>query len=213
MPLLKIAIVEDKASIREDLTRYLNDAPGFRCVCACASAEQALQEIPGYLPDVVLLDIRLPGMSGVECAGRLKKILPTVPIIMLTVYDENDLIFEALKAGASGYLLKRTPPARILEAIVEVHQGGAPMTSEIARKVVDSFIRPPTSPLTREAALTPQEERILDLFCKGYVAKEVAERLGISYQTARTHQKNIYAKLHVRTQTEAVLAFMQSRKS
>jgi len=210
--MLKIAIVEDKPSIREELSQYIDNAPGFRCACACSSAEEGLIRIPQVLPDVILLDIRLPGMSGVECARRLKQILPTVPIMMLTVYDEGDLIFEALKAGANGYLLKRTPPAKILEAIVDVHQGGSPMTSEIARKVVDSFRRPVESPVAREAALTPQEERVLALFCEGCVTKEVADRLGITYQTARTHQKNIYAKLHVRSQTEAVLAYMDAKR-
>ena len=142
---ISVAIVEDNPEVRRNLSRYIGGAPGFRCACACASAEEALRVIPQSPPDVVLMDIQLPRMSGITCTASLKKTLPSVPVMMLTVYEDTDAIFNALKAGASGYLLKRSDPAQVLEALTELHHGGAPMTGEIARKVIDSFHRTRTA--------------------------------------------------------------------
>ncbi|MBI5388423.1 MAG: response regulator transcription factor [Verrucomicrobia bacterium] len=204
---IAVAIVEDNAEIRRNLSRYIGEAPGFRCACACGSAEEALRVIPKAQPDVVLMDIRLPGMSGIACTASLKEALPTVPVMMLTVYEDNDAIFNALKAGASGYLLKRSAPEKILEAITELHRGGAPMTSEIARKVIASFYRtkPEQHPQDR---LTAREREILEDLAKGYVTKEIADRLGVSYDTIRYHLKHIYDKLHVHSRTEAVIKYL-----
>jgi DNA-binding NarL/FixJ family response regulator len=201
---ISVAIVEDNPEIRRNLSRYIDEAPGFRCACACASGEEALRVIPQLPPDVVLMDIQMPGMSGIACTASLKEKLPSVPVMMLTVYDDNDAIFNALKAGASGYLLKRSAPAKLLESIKELHRGGAPMTSEIARKVIRSFhhAKPPGHPQDK---LTAREQEILERLAKGYVAKEIADQLAITYATVRFHLRNIYDKLHVHTRTEAVL--------
>lgn len=204
---IAVAIVEDNPEVRHNLTRYIDEAPGFRCACACASAEEALRVIPKSPPDVVLMDIQLPGMSGIACTVALKQALPTLPVMMLTVYEDNDAIFRALKAGASGYLLKRSAPAKLLDAITELHRGGAPMTSEIARKVIESFhlARIIEHPADK---LTAREEEILDWLAKGYVTKEIADKLGVSYDTIRYHLKHIYDKLHVRSRTEAVIKYL-----
>ncbi len=204
---IAVAIVEDNPEIRRNLSRYIDEAPGFRCACACASGEEALRVIPQTPPDVVLMDIQMPGVSGIACTASLKKLLPSVPVMMLTVYEDNDAIFNALKAGASGYLLKRSAPAKLLEAIKELHRGGAPMTSEIARRVIESFhhAKPATHPQER---LTPREEEILECLAKGYVTKEIADKLSVSYDTVRYHLKHIYDKLHVHSRTEAVIKYL-----
>ena len=201
---IAVAIVEDNPEIRRNLSRYIDGAPGFRCACACASGEEALRLIPQTPPDVVLMDIQMPGMSGIACTASLKKLLPSVPVMMLTVYEDNDAIFNALKAGASGYLLKRSAPAKLLESIKELHRGGAPMTSEIARRVIESFykVKPESHPQDK---LTAREEEILDHLAKGYVTKEIADKLTITPATVRFHLKHIYDKLHVRTRVEAVI--------
>ena len=204
---IAVAIVEDHAVIRESWRQLIHEAPGFRCTCACGDAEEALRVIPKLLPDVVLMDIHLPNMSGVECTARLRQLAPSLQILMLTVYEDNETVFKALKAGASGYLLKRTAPAQILEAIADVHRGGAPMTSEIARKVVQSFRAPEPSPPGTEP-LTRREEEILELLARGYASKEIAEALSISFDTVRTHLRHIYEKLHVRSRTEAVIKYL-----
>jgi DNA-binding NarL/FixJ family response regulator len=205
--LTSIAIVEDNNDFRESLERYLNDAHGCRCVCACSTAEEALQKIPRLLPDVALMDIHLPNLSGVECTRRLKESCPSVQILILTVYEDNERIFGALKAGASGYLLKRADPADILRAIQEVKQGGAPMSSQIARRVVHSFrAEPASAPKVEE--LSQREEEILQQLSKGYSTKEIADRLSVSVNTVRTHLQHIYHKLHVRSRTEAVVKFL-----
>ena len=173
-----------------------------------SDAEDALREIPIYRPDVVLMDINLPGMSGIECTRLLRQSVPKLQVLILTVYEESERIFEALEAGASGYLLKRTSPEQLLQAIVEVRNGGSPMSSEVARKVVQSFRKPPRSTAAEEARLTPREEEILKLLAQGYVTKEISDKLGISYFTSQTHLKNIYEKLHVRSRTEAVLRYL-----
>ena len=201
---ISVAIVEDNPQVRRSLSRYIGGAPGFSCTCTCASAEEALNVIPKSPPDVVLMDIQLPNKSGVACTALLKKALPAVPVMMLTVYEDTDTIFNALKAGASGYLLKRSDPAEVLQAVTELHNGGAPMTGEIARKVIDSFHRskPDEHP---QDALTAREEEILDYLAKGFVPKEIAEKLAISCATVRYHLRHIYDKLHVRSQVEAVI--------
>jgi len=202
-----VAIVEDNAEVRRNLSRYIDEAPGFRCACACSSGEEALRVIPRSSPDIVLMDIEMPGMSGITCTARLKTIMPALPVMMLTVYEDNDAIFNALKAGASGYLLKRSAPAKLLESISELHRGGAPMTSEIARKVIESFYK--TTPETHpQDILTAREQEILQLLTQGYVTKEIAEKLAVSYDTVRYHLKHIYDKLHVHSRTEAVLKYI-----
>ena len=198
-----IALVEDSAPLRRNLERMLRRAPGVRCVCACGSAEEALEQIPNCKPDVVLMDINLPGASGIECTARLKQQLPAMQVIMLTVYEDTPSIFNALKAGACGYLLKRSSPAEILEALTAVQTGGAPMTSEIARKIVMTFQTP--APISGDAAtLSVREQEILKLLSQGKVSKEIADALSISYHTVRVHTKHIYEKLHVRSRAEAV---------
>ena len=202
-----IALVEDSAPMRRNLERMLRRARGVRCVCACGTAEEALQQVPRLKPDVVLMDINLPGASGIECTARLKMQLPDMQVIMLTVYEDTASIFSALKAGACGYLLKRSSPGEILDAVTTVQTGGAPMTSEIARKIVMTFQSP--APSTGDAAtLSVREQEILELLSQGQVSKEVADQLGISYHTVRVHTKHIYEKLHVRSRSEAVLKFM-----
>jgi DNA-binding NarL/FixJ family response regulator len=206
--LTSVAIVEDNNDFRATLEHYLNDAPGHRCVGVFSSAEEALQKIPRLLPDVTLMDIHLPKMSGVECTSRLKELCPSVQILILTVYEDNERIFGALKAGASGYLLKRADPADILRAIQEVKQGGAPMSSQIARRVVHSFRDVPAD-TPKVEALSQREEEILQHLSKGYSTKEIADRLSVSGNTVRTHLQHIYHKLHVRSRTEAVIKFLR----
>jgi DNA-binding NarL/FixJ family response regulator len=206
--LISVAIVEDDSDFRATLARYLDEAPGCRCVCACSTSEEALQKIPRLLPDVVLMDIHLPRMSGLDCTRRLKELCPAIQILILTVYEDNDRVFGALKAGASGYLLKRADPADILHSIQEVKQGGAPMSSQIARRVVQSFREPPPNALKNEK-LSQREEEILQQLSKGYTTKEIADHLSVSVNTIRTHLQHIYDKLHVRSRTEAVVKFLK----
>jgi DNA-binding NarL/FixJ family response regulator len=205
---IKVAIVEDNAGVRENWAKLINNAPGFSCVCACGSTEEALVTIPQKLPDVVLMDINLPGLSGIECTSRIKERLPNIQILVVTVHADNDRVFAALQAGASGYLLKRTSPAALLEAIGDVMRGGAPMTGEIARKVIASFRRPSPSQ-TKGETLTKREEEILVLLTHGYANKEIADRLSLSFDTVRTHLRHIYEKLHVRSRTEAATKYMR----
>jgi len=203
---ISVAIVEDEARIRVQLAKLINEAPGFRCQGAFSSGEEALLEISRHPADVVLMDINLPKMSGVECTFRLKKLLPKLQIVMLTVYDDSELIFKALEMGASGYLLKRTPAKEILNAVTDVHRGGAPMSSYIARQVVQSFAKRanPESP-----ELSPREAEVLALVAKGYINKEIADQLGLRLETVRSYLKSIYDKLHVRSRTEAAMKFFQ----
>jgi len=208
----RVALVEDNAAMRRNLDRMLRRAPGLTCVCLCATAEEALEQVPLARPHVVLMDINLPGASGIECTARLKQLLPSLPVIMLTVYEDAESIFSALKAGACGYLLKRSPPAEILEAIANVRSGGAPMTSEIARKVVAAFHTPP--PVQGQTAvLSAREQEILELLSQGRLSKEIADQLNISFHTVRVHLKHIYEKLHVRSRAEAAFKFMKPRRT
>jgi DNA-binding NarL/FixJ family response regulator len=204
--MLKVAIVEDDRFLRETLTRLIADAPGMDCTAAFDTAEDALKRLPSDWPDVVLMDINLPGRSGIECAARLKAAHPALQILMLTVYEDTERIFKALKAGASGYLLKRSDPQAILDAIVEVRNGGAPMTGHIARMVVQSFRTTGSEPVT--AALSERETEILELASRGFATKEIAARLSISVPTVNTHLQHIYQKLHVRSRTEAVIKYL-----
>src|SRR3954447_8549141 len=181
---IKVALVEDNVGLRVSWARLLSSAPGFQCVCVCGSGEEALKKIPAALPDVVLMDINLPKLSGIECTALLKQRLPQTPILIVTVHSDNERVFAALQAGASGYLLKRTGPAELIEAISDVMRGGAPMTGEIARKVIASFQRPvPARP--EQSGLTTREEDTLVFLTKGYTNKEIAERLGVGYETVR----------------------------
>jgi DNA-binding NarL/FixJ family response regulator len=207
-----VAIVEDNAVMRKTFRQWIDAAPGFRCVAACASAEEALAEIPRLKPDVVLMDVHLPGESGIVCTARLKEALPTVQVIIVTVYRNHELIIQALQAGACGYLLKRSSPEELLKAISEVRSGGAPMTSEIARMLVEAFQKKPAS-LAASDGLTQRESEILALLSEGLSNKEIAERVKISYDTVRAHLRHIYEKLHVRGRTEAVKMYLKSSKS
>jgi DNA-binding NarL/FixJ family response regulator len=204
---IKVSIVEDSRGTRESLTELLGRAPGLRCVGAYANGELALQAIPTENPDVVLMDINLPGMSGIECVARLKERLPKLQVLMLTTYEESDLIFDSLRNGASGYLLKNMPPAELVQAVEQVHSGGAPMSMQIARKVVNHFqqIKQPSSDMEK---LTKREQEILALLAKGYLYKEIADNLGISLSTVRAHLHTVYEKLHVQSRTQAVVKFL-----
>lgn len=207
---IRVAMVEDDTRVRESLALLINQAPGFECSQVFVNAEQALERIPEAVPDVVLMDINLPNLSGVECVRRLNKQIPGLNVIMLTVYDDSQLVFQALQAGANGYLLKRASPDEILDAIRDVHQGGAPMSSYIARKVVQSFSRDRGGDPESES-LTEREEEILRHVAQGYINKEIADLLDISAETVRTHLKHIYEKLHVRSRTEAVMKYSNAQ--
>ena len=204
--MIKIAIVEDDKTTREGLATIINLAAGFQCVCTCTTAEEALHTIPPQAPEVVLMDIQLPGMSGVECVAHLKELLPSVQVIMVTVYEDPDRIFRALRAGACGYLLKRSTPEQVLAAIRDVQQGGVPMSSEIARKVIGHFQAQETTTAEVEK-LSAREREVLDLVVHGFSNKEIADRLRISTEAIRWHLKHIYQKLHVHSRTEAALKF------
>ena len=203
-----VAIVEDSAAFRRFLVDLINRTRGHRCVCACGSAEEALVKIPPHHPDLVLMDIHLPGDSGIACTARLRQLAPKAQVVMLTVYKDIKMIFQALKAGACGYVLKRASEREILEAIAEVRAGGAPMTPEIARLVVRSFQAPAAAPETE--TLSPREQELLALLAEGLSNKEISAQLCISFFTVRAHLMHIYEKLHVRSRTEAAAKFLRS---
>jgi DNA-binding NarL/FixJ family response regulator len=205
---ITVSIVEDNDQLRGTLARVIGRAEGFQCLSQYANAEAALEAVPNERPNVVLMDINLPGMNGVECARQLKQVVPATQVVMLTVYEDTENIFNALAAGASGYLLKRTKSAELLEAIRDVVRGGSPMTTHIARKVVQSFQRPAGSIQTTED-LSPREKEVLDCLAQGFLYKEIAEKLGISYETVHTYIRRVYEKLQVRTRTEAVAKFLR----
>lgn len=206
----RIAIVEDNKTIRESLVEFVHTDPECRCVCTCATAEEALKLIPKNQADIVLMDIQLPKMSGIECTAELKQLLPSVQIIMVTVYEDTERIYRALRAGACGYLLKRCTPEELLSAIREVRQGGAPMSREIARKVIASFREPLTTAAEVEE-LSTREREILELLAAGHPNKEIADRLGLTDGTVRWHLRHVYHKLHVRSRTEAALKFRSAK--
>jgi DNA-binding NarL/FixJ family response regulator len=203
---IRVAIVENERSVRQELEFLINESRGFQCLGAYSSGEQALREIPKQPPDVVLMDINLGQMSGIECTYLLKQVLPHLYIVILTVYDDRKKIFEALEMGATGYLLKRTPAPEILKALEEVQRGGAPMSSSIARQVVQSFARR-SAAQTPDVALSPREKEVLALVAKGYINKEIASMLSLSEDTVRGYLKHIYDKLHVRSRTEAAMKY------
>ena len=209
---ISVSIVEDDAQVRASLAKLIDSSSGYRCVSRHGSAEDALQEIPKFKPDVTLMDINLPGINGVECTRRLKPLLPATQIIMLTVYQNTEHIFNALAAGATGYLLKQTPPNELLAAIREVHAGGSPMSSHIARKIVQSFqqVAPPAAGVD---GLSPREAEVLDLLAKGFLYKEIADMMKVTYATVHTHIRHIYEKLHVRSRTEAVARHLNQARA
>lgn len=207
--MITIAIVEDNETVRQTLQELIDATPRLRCIGTYATAKEAMVEIPKLRPEIVLMDIHLPGESGIACTAKLKARLPDLQVIILTVYKDIELIFQALKAGASGYLLKRAPTEEVLRAITEVRSGGAPMTSEIARLVVQSFQSSPTVGID-EQGLSPRELEILALLSEGITNKEIAVRLGISSETVRTHLGHIYEKLHVQGRTEAVSKYLKA---
>jgi DNA-binding NarL/FixJ family response regulator len=221
MPPVSISIVEDNDKLRATLAKVIGRAEGFRFVSDYASAEDALADLPKVKPDVVLMDINLPGMNGVECVRKLKALMPQMQVMMLTVYEDTENIFNALAAGANGYLLKRTPTKELIDAIREVHRGGSPMTTNIARLVVQSFQKPvpAAAPAAGAPAGTPgggnlselseREQQVLDLLAQGLIYKEIADKLNIGYETVHTYIRRIYEKLQVRTRTEAVAKFLQ----
>jgi len=206
---INVSIVEDSEQVRITLKRLLDRAEGFHCLSEYANAEAALEALPKDRPEVVLMDINLPGMNGVECVRQLKQARPETQVIMLTAYEDTENIFNALAAGASGYLLKRTPREELLAAIKDVQKGGSPMTTHIARKVVQSFQKAPAAPTPVESNLSPREQEVLDCLSQGFLYKEIAEKLGISYETVHTYIRRIYEKLQVRTRTEAVAKFLK----
>jgi DNA-binding NarL/FixJ family response regulator len=201
-----IAIVEDNKTIRESLMEFVQTDPELNCICTCGTAEEALKVLPKSKPEIVLMDIQLPKMSGIECTAQLKQLLPAVQIIMVTVYEDTDRIFKALRAGACGYLLKRCAPEDLVAAIREVRQGGAPMSREIARKVIFSF-QEPFAAAAEVEDLSPREREILELLAEGFPNKQIASRMGVTDGTVRWHLRHVYHKLHVRSRTEAALKF------
>ncbi len=205
---IKVAIVEDNDEIREGLAILINGSPGYRCVATYSDAERALVQLPVLQPDVVLMDIQLPGMSGIECVAKLKEDHPDMQVMMLTVYEDDDNVFKSILAGASGYVLKKTPPSELLEAISNLHNGGSPMSDRIARKVVQAFQQMGKSSHETEN-LTQRESEILSYVARGHQDKEIAEKLFLSSETVRTHLRSIYKKLHVRSRTEATLKYLQ----
>jgi len=206
--MINVSIVEDDAKLRETLVRYLAAQPGFRCASTYPNAEAALEGIPDAKPDVVLMDINLPGMNGIECVSRLRQKLPGLKIIMLTVFEEGEQVFKALSVGAFGYLVKSSRPAKILDAIREVHAGGSPMSGNIARLVVQSFQKQFAQSEPAETdALSAREMEVLQALSKGHTYKQIAADLGISLGTVRTYIQRIYEKLHVHSHAEAVMKF------
>jgi len=202
---IKVSIVEDNEQLRTTLAKMIARSEGFEFIGQHASAEAGLENIPNEKPDVVLMDINLPGINGVECVRKLKQILPGTQVVMLTAYEDTENIFNSLAAGAAGYLLKRSKSQEILDAVRDVMNGGSPMSTHIARKVVQSFqARPAAAPAEPEAELSPREQEVLNLLSQGFMYKEISDKLGISFETVRTYIRRIYEKLHVRTRTEAV---------
>jgi DNA-binding NarL/FixJ family response regulator len=205
---ITVAIVEDNPSVRQSLAGILKRASGIVCLGQYASAEEALQEIPRQPPRVVFMDINLPGINGVECVRKLAELVPEMQIIMLTIYEDTDSIFNSLAAGACGYLLKPVRSAELLAAVKDAYAGGAPMTSNIARKVVQSFKQ--FGALREAENLSAREQQILDYLAKGYLYKDIAELLNISYSTVHTHIEHIYKKLHVCSRAQAVAKYLRA---
>jgi DNA-binding NarL/FixJ family response regulator len=206
--MISVSIVDDEKKLCKSIATFLNDSTGFRCVSIYGSAEAALKHLPADRPDVVLMDINMAGMDGIECVRRLKTMAPQLQILMLTVYEDTEQIFKALAAGATGYLLKRLEPEALLQAIRDVYAGGSPMSNSIARKVVASF-QEANRAGEKENLLTPREEIVLDCLAKGLAYKQIGDQLSISINTIRTHLRHIYEKLHVQSRTEAVAKYLR----
>jgi DNA-binding NarL/FixJ family response regulator len=204
---IRLAVVEDEPRLREDLQEFLGREADFALVAACASAEEAIEQLPALKPDVVLMDINLPKLDGVICVARLKEELPGTQFVMLTVYEDHERLFRSLQAGASGYLLKRSSPGQVVEAIREVHGGGSPITPQIARRIVQHFQAAPAGAAGIES-LTDHQRLFLEQLAKGYRYKEIAENLGLSMDGVRGNVRRIYEKLHVHSRTEAVIKFL-----
>jgi DNA-binding NarL/FixJ family response regulator len=205
---ITVSIVDDEADLRQHIASYLDATGNIRCVSAYASAEEALKHLPADRPDVILMDINLGEMDGIECVRRLTALTPEAQVLMLTVFEDTEQIFNALAAGASGYLLKRVPPKKLVEAIEEVCAGGSPMSAPIARKVVKSFKATPARG-DESADLSPREHSVLDGLAEGLAYKQIADQLGVSIHTVRNYIRRIYEKLHVRSRTEAVAKFFR----
>jgi DNA-binding NarL/FixJ family response regulator len=206
---IKVVIVDDDEEIRAGLAALIRRAPNMKLIGEYANAEIALKEIPRHVPNVVIMDINLPGMKGYECVRQLKSARPEVQFLMLTVYEDSDSLFNSLKAGASGYLLKRTAAAKLLEAIRDVHTGGSPMTPQLARRVVQFFSRPTDGASSSLSELTPGEREFLSQLANGYAYKEIADRMKISIDTVRSYVRTVYEKLHVHSRTEAVVKYLR----
>ena len=204
MSKIKLVIVEDLEEVAEGLGEFIKRDEGLQLVGSFRTAEAAALELPLIKPDIVIMDINLPGVTGIECIRQVRKSGVPMQFMMFTVYENNDQVFEALKAGASGYLLKKTPPAQIIESIKELHAGGSPMSSTIARKLVTLFQEQPKGPNNEASVLTPRERGILECLAKGMLYKEISDQLGISFHTVRQHIRTIYEKLHVQNKTEAI---------
>jgi DNA-binding NarL/FixJ family response regulator len=209
-PVIKVVIVEDHREIRDYISFMINASEGFRCIGSYRTMEEAIQKIPAEVPDVVLSDIGLPGMSGIEGVKILKESYPQILILMITVYDDDDRIFDALCAGASGYLLKKTAPAKLLDSLKEAVGGGAPMSPEVARRVITLFrnVRPPER---ADYDLTPHETRLLKLLVEGHNYKTAAAKLGVTTATISFHLQHIYEKLQVHSKSEAVAKALKNR--
>jgi len=208
---IKIGIVEDSASISNNWVKVIQTQPDFRFVGAFGNGLDALRQMPGLEPDVILMDISLPGMTGIECVAKLKPLLPRTAFLMVTIHSDNDYLFKAFQAGATGYLLKRCTSAELISAIRDILNGGSPMTGEIARRVIESFGRPAAAPRD-ECALSDREKEVIELLAQGYSDKEIAQRLEIKFPTVRSHVARIFEKLHVRSRVEAATWFVRSPK-
>jgi DNA-binding NarL/FixJ family response regulator len=206
--MITVSIVDDESQLRQSIETFINGSPGFRCVSAYGSADAAVKGLASEQPDVVLMDIHMAGMNGIECVERLKELRPELQIVMLTVYEDTEQIFKALAAGASGYLLKRQNPDKLLEAIREVSEGGSPMSHSIARKVVASFQKSDRPGGEQAGLLSPRELMVLDCLAKGLAYKQIADQLGITVPTIRSYLRRIYEKLHVQTRSEAVARYL-----
>jgi DNA-binding NarL/FixJ family response regulator len=204
---INVGIVEDDREVRENWVKVLNAHPRIKCGVACECGEEALKRLPDCRPDVVLMDINLPGMSGIQCVALLKERLPKTQVLMVTIYSNNKSIFEALQAGASGYLLKNNSSEDVIRSIIDVVEGGAPMSGQIARRVIEAF-RKPAPKVLKDAELTARETEILHLIAKGHANKEIASQLDVGVSTVRTHIEHIYEKLHVHCRTEAAAKYL-----
>lgn len=206
----EVAIIEDNQRLGESLGKVVDSMSDARCVGVWGSAEEGLKKIDAFRPQIVLMDINLPGMSGIEATALLKRHLPEIQVIIVTVHREHKKIFDALKAGACGYLVKRSKPAEVRQAIEDVRTGGAPMSAEIARRVVEAFHMPQEDPDEEKVDLSKRETDVVQLVAEGLANKEIADRLQLSIETVRGHLKNIYEKLHVRSRTEAAVKYLDS---